>query len=213
MTNMRSKEHVLRVLLASRSPARWRILEEIGLEFDAIAMDVDEDGGPELTPQELVARHATLKADAALERHPDYDLVIAADTVVECDGAILGSPRTDDEARAMLQKISGRTHTIVTGLVVVRSQGARVCRLVESTVTVRALDAATIEDYVRTGEPLHKAGAYGIQGLGSLFIERVEGSHTNVRGLPIEALAEALAELGFDLLALIGPGRLKSHRP
>ena len=203
----------IRILLASRSPERRRILREIGLTFDAIATDADEDGGDGLPPRELVAQLASLKADAALEAHPDYDLVIAADTVVECGGAVLGSPRTEVEAREMLQQISGRTHRIVTGLVVARRDGARVCRVVESEVVFRALDEKTIDAYVRTGEPLHKAGGYGIQGLGGLFVERVEGSHTNVRGLPVEAFADALDELGLDLFDLVKPGSLKADRP
>lgn len=202
-----------RILLASASPERRRILERLGIAFDALATGVAEDNDAALSPRELVARHANAKADAALDEHPDYDTVIACDTIAECNGRILGSPRTDDEARAMLRQLSGRTHAIISGLVVAARDGRRAARLVETGVTFRGYDDATIDAYVRTGEPLHKAGAYGIQGLGALLVERVEGSHTNVQGLPVEALAECLAELGYDLMALVEPGSLKADRP
>ena len=203
----------MRILLASASPERRRILERLGIAFDALATGVAEDNDATLSPRELVARHASAKADAALARHPDYDVVIACDTIAECNGRILGSPRTDDEARAMLRQLSGRTHAIISGLVVAARDGRRAARLVETGVTFRGYDDATIDAYVRTGEPLHKAGAYGIQGLGALLVERVEGSHTNVQGLPVEALAECLGELGYDLMALVEPGSLKADRP
>lgn len=140
--------------------------------------------------------------------------MIAADTVVERDGTVLGSPRTDAEASEMLRTLSGRRHTIITGLVVVApATGRRAGRVVETDVTFKPLDEATIEAYVHTGEPLGKAGGYGIQGLGALLVERVEGSHTNVQGLPVEALAECAAELGLNLLDLVEPGSLKAGRP
>lgn len=203
----------LRILLASASPERRRILEGLGLRFDAAATGVKEENDAGLPARELVARHAAAKADAALEQHPDHDLVIACDTVVECDGTILGSPRTDDEARKMLKALSGRAHTIVSGLVVAAKAGRRANRIVETAVTFRALDDETIDAYVRSGEPLHKAGAYGIQGLGALLVERVDGSHTNVQGLPVEALADSLEELGVSLLDLVPPGSLRADRP
>ncbi len=203
-----------RILLASRSPERRRILEALGLGVESVATGIEEDAGPEVAPRELVAALASAKADAAIRLDSGHDLIIAADTVVECDVAILGSPRTDAEAREMLRALSGRTHTIVTGLVVVAPRtGKRANRVVETEVTFRTLDEQTIEAYVRTGEPLHKAGAYGIQGLGALLVERVDGSHTNVQGLPIEALAECVAEVGFNLPDLVEPGSLRAERP
>jgi septum formation protein len=208
-----------RILLASASPERRRILERLGLRFDVLATGVAEDNDATLTARELVARHASAKADAALEMSPDHDLVIACDTIAECDGRVLGSPRTDDEARRMLKALSGRTHAIVSGLVVAAKDSARAGsarragRVVETEVTFRTYDDATLDAYVRTGEPLHKAGAYGIQGLGALLVERVAGSHTNVQGLPVEALAECLAGLGYDLMALVEPGSLRADRP
>ena len=212
--HMATTNRQTRILLASRSPERRRILEALGLSFESVATGVEEDTGAHLIPRELVAALASAKADAALELEPGYDLVIAADTIVECDGAILGSPRSDAEARAMLQKLSGRTHTIITALVAVAPRtGKRANCVVETEVTFRALDEQAIEAYIRTGEPLHKAGAYGIQGLGALLVERVDGSHTNVQGLPVEALAEAAAEVGFNLLDLVEPGALKADRP
>jgi septum formation protein len=203
-----------RILLASRSPERRRILEALGLRVEAIPTGVEEDASAPLAPRELVAALASAKADAALESSGDCALVIAADTVVECDGAILGSPSNEAEARNMLRALSGRRHTIVTGLVVVApATGRHAGRVVETDVTFKPLDGATIKAYVRSGEPLGKAGAYGIQGLGALLVERVEGSHTNVQGLPVEALAECAAELGLNLLDLVEPGRLKAGRP
>ncbi|MBN1917914.1 MAG: septum formation protein Maf [Verrucomicrobia bacterium] len=202
-----------RVLLASASPERRRILERLGLAFDVMATGVAEDNDAALAPRELVVRHANAKADAALAMSPGHGVVIACDTVAECAGKVLGSPRTDDEARAMLRELAGRTHAIVSGLVVAMGNGRRATRVVETGVMFRAYDDATIDAYVRTGEPLHKAGAYGIQGLGALLVERVAGSHTNVQGLPVEALADCLAELGYDLMALVAPGTLQIERP
>jgi septum formation protein len=201
-----------RILLASSSPERRRILEALGLSVESVATGIEEDVGSEVAPRELVAALASAKADAALELDSGHDLIIAADTVAECDGAVLGSPRTDAEAREMLRTLSGRTHTIVTGLVLA-SQAKRASRVAETQVTFHQLDDDTIKAYVRSGEPLHKAGAYGIQGLGALLVERVDGSHTNVQGLPVEALAEAAAEIGFNLLDLVEPGTLRAERP
>jgi septum formation protein len=131
--------------------------------------------------------------------------VLAADTIVVIDGAILGKPADSDDARRMLTVLAGREHDVYTGVAaVVRDDGAAprlAARVVHTRVRVRPLGGGEIADYVATGEPLDKAGAYAIQGLGSLLVDSIDGNFTNVVGLPLPAVAECLAELGFRLLA------------
>lgn len=190
------------LVLASASPRRRELLLDLGLQFQVVPADVDE--GPIAAairdPERLVSALAEAKAKSVSSKHPEA-LVIGADTVVVLDGAILGKPADEIEAKAMLARLSGRTHRVYTGVAVVhgRSRRTKVCAEVTG-VTFGTLTAEVIERYVRTGEPLDKAGAYGIQGLGATLVERVDGCYFNVVGLPIYRLARLLEEFGLDVL-------------
>ena len=191
------------IILASQSPRRRELLERMGLPFRIITHDIDEHMERELPPGELVAAISAEKAGAvAAQAGPDA-VVIAADTVVALDGAVLGKPADESDAARMLSALSGRTHQVFTGLTV--ACGADVRTVSEETaVTFRPLTAEEIAAYVRTGEPMDKAGAYGIQGYGALLVEGIRGDYYNVMGLPVCRLGGLLRELGVDCLALAG---------
>jgi septum formation protein len=179
-------------LLASASPRRRELLLAAGFRFDVEA--VDESRLPDEAAAIYVQRVARLKAGAAAARHPGR-VVLAADTAVVVDGDVLGKPRDDAEAGEMLARLSGRAHEVVTGVALARD--GRTDALVERTVVwVAALTPRAIAAYVASGEPRDKAGGYAIQGLASRFITRIEGSYTNVVGLPVEAAARGLARFG-----------------
>lgn len=186
-----------RVLLASASPRRRELLAQLGLQFDIAAPDVDETPLPGEAPVPYVARLAVVKA-AAVSAPPDT-LVIAADTTVEIDGDILAKPADAAEARSMLRRLSGRTHQVHTGVAVQlgeRSLG----EVVTAHVTFVTLDDAQIDWYVGTGEPMDKAGGYAVQGAGGVFVARVDGSVSNVIGLPLHTVVQLAAQLGVALL-------------
>ncbi|HET7560501.1 MAG TPA: Maf family protein [Limnochordia bacterium] len=178
------------------------MLRGLGLQFEIAPVDLDERAlaagwGP-LPPDELVLRLAQAKATEGRRQRPDA-IVIAADTVVSLRQEVLGKPANPQDARAMLAKLSGRTHLVFTGVAVL-GPGRPEYRACEATaVTFRTLDAATIARYVATGEPLDKAGAYGIQALGAVLVERIDGDYFNVVGLPVVKVAEALAPYGYQL--------------
>ena len=180
----------MRFVLASASPRRARLLAEAGYAFDVAPANVDERrlGGEEAVA--YVQRLAAAKARAVAPRYPGR-VVVGADTVVLIDGRVLGKPADSTEAAAMLGLLAGRRHTVLTGVSLVRD--ARSVRGVEMTqVTFMDLDAERIRWYVGTGEPDDKAGAYAAQGIGSRFIERIEGSYTNVVGLSIPLVGRLL---------------------
>jgi septum formation protein len=188
-----------RLVLASASPRRRDLLSDLGLAFEVRPTDVDETPYEGEPPDALVRRLATAKATAA---GAAGELVLAADTVVSLGARVLGKPASAGEAREMLRSLSGRTHTVSTGvaarLVDGTTNGAVV--VVTTDVTFVDIDPADLDWYVRTGEPLDKAGAYGLQGLGARFVRRIDGSPTNVIGLPLAETAELVAGLGVDLL-------------
>jgi septum formation protein len=182
-----------RIILASQSPRRRELLALAGVTFEVMPMAIDETPRPGEAPDAYVLRLAREKAQAAVRLLAAGDgvLVIAADTTVTIDGAILEKPRDAAEARAMLTRLAGRRHQVCTGVALAR--GVRLeAFLSSSTVQFAPLDATTIEAYVATGEPMDKAGAYAVQGGAQAFIERIEGSYTGIMGLP---LAETLARL------------------
>jgi septum formation protein len=177
---------VTSLVLASRSPRRRAILDALGVEYDVVAPDVEEirDGDPE----EVVLENARRKARTGLAADARA-LVLGADTEVVLDGAVLGQPADANRARASLEALSGRTHEVLTG-VVLASRADERSGVARSRVTFRELDAATLHLYLRSGEWRGRAGAYAIQGLGSILIERVEGDFSNVVGLPVPLLIE-----------------------
>lgn len=188
------------IVLASSSPRRKDLLELIGLTFQIEPADVDEHWEGELDPRVYAETLARRKAQFVAKRYTE-GLVIGADTVVYIDDEILTKPANKAEAHAMLHRLSGRTHTVVSGLAVVESGSQRTVSCYEQThVTFRTLSSAEIERYVATGEPMDKAGAYGIQGIGALLVARIEGCYPNVVGLPLVRLAELFLQFGVELL-------------
>ena len=184
------------LVLASRSPRRARLLREAGYEIDVVPADIDESRLAGEEPRQYVLRVAAEKAAAVAPGAGDR-IVVAADTVVLIDGLVLGKPADRRGAVAMLDRLSGRTHEVLTGVVAVR--GARVLDAVEVTrVTFATLDAKRIVWYAGTGEPDDKAGAYAVQGIGSRFVERIEGSYTNVVGLPVALVDRFVRQLEAD---------------
>lgn len=193
----------MKIVLASQSPRRKELLGRMGLEFVTQASKIDESAFDGLEARELVATLSREKAQWIARQLDGETLVIGADTVVVRDGAALGKPKDAEDAVAMLLSLSGRDHQVCTGVTVCR--GDRVLTQVEETqVTFRELTEAEVRQYVSTGEPVDKAGAYGIQGLGGLLVEGIRGDYSNVVGLPVCRLGQMLKDFGVDCLALAG---------
>jgi septum formation protein len=188
------------LILASASPRRRELLEKIGLTFQVDPSDYPEDLNSNVSPEELVKSISLGKAQAVAPKYPDA-IIIAADTVGVLNGKILGKPHSAEQARAMLQSMSGKSHQVITGLTVIDTINHKyITRVIESQVYFKKLSQSEIDSYVKTGEPLDKAGAYAIQGLGSIIVEKIVGDYYNVMGLPLNVLAESLKELGLDIL-------------
>lgn len=193
----------MKIVLASQSPRRKELLGRMGLEFVTQASKIDESAFDGLEARELVATLSREKAQWIARQLDGETLVIGADTVVVRDGAALGKPKDTEDAVAMLLSLSGRDHQVCTGVTVCR--GDRVLTQVEETqVTFRDLTEREVRQYVSTGEPMDKAGAYGIQGLGGLLVEGIRGDYSNVVGLPVCRLGQMLKVFGVDCLALAG---------
>jgi septum formation protein len=185
------------LVLASASPRRHQLLAWLGIPFTIDSADVDETAHPDEDAGEMVARLARAKAMAVAVRRPDA-WVLGADTTVEVDGVLLGKPADDGEAATMLARLAGREHRVSTGFALVAPGGTpRVVDVVRTRVVFRPLAEPAIRAYVASGEPDGKAGGYAIQGLGAGLIERIDGSFTNVMGLPLTEVARALAEAGI----------------
>lgn len=183
------------IVLATVSPRRIELFSALGLPYRAIGADIDESFLDGEIPEEYVKRIALDKAQRVSESRPD-SWVIGADTSVICDGKLLGKPSGSDDAKAMLQLLSGRGHEVLSGVAIVnKSRGICESAVACTQVFFRMLDKKEISHYVATGEPMDKAGAYGIQGEAGAFVERIEGSYTNVVGLPLELLRDKLCEL------------------
>lgn len=181
----------MNVVLASASPRRKQILETVGFEVGVRVPDADESLPDGISPDKAVERLASLKA-SAVERKAD-EIIIAADTVVVLDGKILGKPENEYQAKEMLFSLSGRTHFVYTGVCVLKGEKRTVfhdCTKVE----FYPLTEEEIDSYIKTGEPMDKAGAYGIQGRGCAFVEGIEGDFFNVMGLPVALLIHKMKE-------------------
>ena len=188
------------IILASASPRREELLRALGVAFRVVPSLAEEGGlpsdGTECRAETLALRKATEVATRVGE-----GLVLGADTIVECDGRLLGKPRSPDEARWFLRQLSGRGHLVVTGLALVQADGWRIETGHEVTEErVRPLTGEEIDAYVQTGEPLDKAGGYAIQGAAGTFVESIKGSFTNVVGLPLGRLRSLLLRFGIDPL-------------
>jgi septum formation protein len=194
--------HASRVILASASPRRRELLTLVGIEHEVRPADVDESQLAGETPVAHAERLARAKAHTVAEHEPGA-VVIAADTIVVVDGDVLGKPRDGRDAHAMLRRLSGRTHTVLTAIAVARE--SRTESAVESVdVTFRPLSDEEIDAYIATGEPMDKAGAYGIQGYGATIVERVDGDYFSVMGLGLRRLVELLERVGAPYR--FGPG-------
>jgi septum formation protein len=188
-----------KLILASSSARRADILRDAGICFTVMSCAVDETPIPGETANDLVQRLSAAKADLLAARAVGPAIVIAADTVVLLDGNILGKPHTSDNARSMLEKLSGRTHSVVTGVTLIRLPDAERRNFVETThVHFAAISPEELTRYLSTDESSDKAGAYAIQGRAGRYIPRIEGCYFNVVGLPLSRLCQSLAELGWS---------------
>ena len=189
----------MKLILASSSTRRAQILRDAGISFSVLSSAVDETPYGNESPQQMVQRLADAKADLVAARAVGPAILIAADTVVVLDGQILGKPRSTDDARRMLEFFSGRTHSVVTGVTLIRLPEMERRQFIESTlVTFMPLSPDEISRYLSTDEPYDKAGAYAIQGHAGRYISRIEGCYFNVVGLPLARLVAALQERGWS---------------
>jgi septum formation protein len=185
------------LVLASASPRRHQLLRWLGVGYEVEVPDIDERSVPGETAEAMVCRLARAKGVAVAARRP-ASWILAADTIVALDDTLLGKPSDGEDAARMLARLSGREHRVATGFALLAPGGAvRAAELVVTRVTFRPLDARAIQTYVASGEPVDKAGAYAVQGLGAGLIERVDGSFTNVIGLPLVEVGRALEEAGL----------------
>jgi septum formation protein len=188
----------MKLILASSSPRRAQILRAAGFSFQTMSPAIDETPLPNESPADLVQRLADAKAQLIASSAIGPAIILAADTVVTLDNRLFGKPRSTDDARHMLQALSGRTHSVVTGVTLIRLPDAERRSFVESTlVHFIPLSGDDISRYLATGEPHDKAGAYAIQGHAGRFIPRIEGDYFNVVGLPLARTTQALLSLGF----------------
>ncbi len=187
----------MHLILASQSPRRRELLGLFRRPFIIRVADIDEAMDPSLPPYDEVARVSRAKAEA-VSRQAD-DIVVAADTIVVCEGRTLGKPHSEAEAAQMLRLLSGRDHQVMTGMTVLRGENAVTCTEVTD-IHFRDLTDKEIESYIATGEPMDKAGAYGIQGGAALFAQRMHGDYYNVMGLPVCRLYEILTQLAPDYM-------------
>jgi septum formation protein len=182
----------IRLILASASPRRRELLAQLGFPFDIVVAEVTEHEEPTTDPRVMVAHNAALKADWVAARHPGA-IVLGADTTVFLDGMAINKPRDLDDARSMLRRLSGREHTVFTGVAVRRlSDGLRIDEGVSSQVQFKPFGDAVIEDYLRLVTTLDKAGAYSIQDQTDLIVAGYRGSFSNIMGLPMEATKQIL---------------------
>ena len=188
------------IILASASPRRKVLLEKIGLIFEVEPSNYEEDMPLRLEPHEFARKISLEKAKIVASKHKN-SIVIAADTFIVFGGQILGKPHTEKDAREMLEAISGKYHSVITGFSIIDTgKNKTLSKSVETKVYIRKLTLAEIDAYVKSREPLDKAGAYAIQGLGSVFVEKIDGDYYNVVGFPLSALTEALKEFGINIL-------------
>jgi nucleoside triphosphate pyrophosphatase len=189
----------MKLILASSSPRRAEILGNAGLPFSVLSSAVDESHYPGEAPATLVQRLANAKADLVTARAVGPAIILAADTVVVLDDKILGKPRSTEDARHMLQQLSGRTHSVLTGVALVRLPDGERRQFIESTlVHFRPIMEEELASYLATEEPYDKAGAYAIQGLAGRYIPRIEGCYFNVVGLPLSRVITELKFLGWS---------------
>ena len=178
------------IILASASPRRKEIMQKYSYEIEVIPSNCEETVQDGLSPGQTARSLAEQKAKDVARSHPD-DIVIGADTIVALDGEILGKPSSRDDAKKALQKLSGKTHEVITGVAIISGTEQEVYSAVTK-VKFYPISDEEIDEYIRTGEPMDKAGSYGIQGKGGLFVEKIDGDYENVVGLPTASLSRKL---------------------
>lgn len=189
-----------KIVLASASPRRKQIFALTGLKFEIDPSEYEEDLSLNLPPKELVIQMSQGKAKQVAKHHQNA-IVIGADTVIVYQGEIIGKPQTQSRAKQILSKLSGQSHSVITGFTIIdTANNQTVAQAIETRVTFKQLSPEEIISYVESGEPLDKAGAYAIQGLGAVLIERIEGDYYNVVGLPLCALVNQLKKLDIFVL-------------
>lgn len=184
------------MILASASPRRRELLAVFGLQFSVVPADIDESSHPGEQASDYAIRIALEKAEVVARQHPN-EVVLGADTAVVVDGQLLGKPHSTNEARSMLERLSGRSHEVLSAVALVAPDGQRRHRLNVTEVEFSLLPNAWIEQYVASGDPMDKAGAYGIQNQAGVWIRRINGSYTGVVGLPLYETGELLREAGL----------------
>lgn len=193
-------ETVSKIVLASTSPRRAELLKQIGVEFELATGDVQERPHPDEAPADYITRLARAKV-IAVARERETGLIIGADTVVVLDGQLLGKPQDEADAERMLRSLSGRWHAVMTGVALYDvATGQEVADFDKTLVRFARLSNQEIEWYVKSGEPMDKAGAYGIQGLGGLLVDEIAGNYYNVVGLPLPLVYRLARRLGYSLL-------------
>ncbi|MFA6135821.1 MAG: Maf family protein [Candidatus Paceibacterota bacterium] len=189
-----------KIVLASSSPRRKELLSQVGLQFEVDPSNYQEDMSLKMEPSKLAEYLSLGKAKDVALKHKD-SIIIAADTFCVLDGEFLGKPKTEERAKAMLSKLSGRVHSVITGFAIIDTKtNKQVSKSVETKVYFKNLSDYEINAYVASGEPLDKGGGYAMQGIASLFIERIEGDYFNIIGLPIFSLSVELKKFGINIL-------------
>lgn len=188
----------MKIILASTSPRRKELLSRTGLVFETEESGYEEEMHLELSPEKLAEHLSFHKAKPVSDRNPDA-IVIAADTFIVFQGRYLGKPKNEEEARSMLNMLSGKAHEVITGVTVMDKDKA-VSFTSKAEIYIKNLSPETIDNYIKTGEPMDKAGAYAVQGKGAVLVERVDGDFFGVVGLPIGKLAEELKKFGINIL-------------
>jgi septum formation protein len=189
-----------KIILASQSPRRIGLLKQIGLEFEIDPSNYEEDMTLDMEPRKL-AEHLSLgKAKDVAERHKN-SIIISADTIIAVDDEVFGKPKTPEKAKYMLQKLSGRAHSVITGFTIIDTEtNKQISKSVETKVYFKNLSEEEMDAYIATGEPLDKGGGYAIQGIAALFVKKIEGDYFNIVGLPIIALTDELKNFGIKIL-------------
>ena len=192
-----------KLILACASPRRKELLENLGYVFQIIPADIDETINGTKSPEEIVKELALQKATYVADSVNYPAIIIGSDTIVVVDNTILGKPENNEDACNMLKMLSGRSHQVISGIAIIdNSNNKKIVDSISSDVYFRAISKEEITSYVKTGEPLDKAGAYAIQGLSSTFIEKINGCYNNIVGLPIFKVTQALKEFDLDILEI-----------
>ena len=189
----------MEIILASKSPGRKQLFKKLGIKFKIDPSDYKEKMDLKLRPRELAKYLSRQKAEVVAKKY-ESAIIIAVDTFVAFKGKIIGKPHTEKEAKTMLKKLSGKVHSIITGFTIINTKNKKaISKSVETKVYFKKLTQKNIDSYVKTKEPLDKAGAYAIQGLGESLVDRIEGDYSNIAGLPLRALADNLEKFNIKI--------------